>query len=237
MANAKADSVFGIYAGAQGWRTSTDGGFANNGDIQPFGFDDETQTAFYVAVEHPVPLIPNFKVRRTSLDTSGSTNLTQSFSFGDQQFTANTDVQTNIDVTHTDVILYYEVFDTNLFSFDFGLNGKYVEGDLIAQDLGETERLVAEEFASVVPLLYSKIQIGVPFTGWGAYAEGSFLTIDDNTLLDYQVALTYAVIENLAVDVGFEVGYRSFQLELDDVDGITTDLEFDGIFAGIEVHF
>jgi outer membrane protein len=237
LASAKADSILGVYAGVQGWGMSTEGGFANNNDIQPFSFDDETQFSFHIAVEHPVPLIPNVKVRRTSLDTQGDVNLTQSFNFGDQLFTANSNIATDIDATHTDLILYYEVFDNNLFSFDFGLNGKYVEGDLIAQDLGETTRLAAERFSGVVPLLYSRIQIGVPFTGWGAYAEGSYLSIDDNTLYDYQVALTYAVVESLAVDVGFELGYRSLRLELDDVDDITTDLDFDGVFAGIEIHF
>ena len=237
FASAQADTVLGVYAGAQGWNMATDGGFANDNNIQPFSFDDETQGAFYVAVEHPIPLFPNIKVRRTSLDTQGDVNLTQSFNFGDQLFTADTNVLTEIDVTHTDIILYYEFFDNNLFSFDFGLNGKYVEGDLITQDLGETTRLAAEDFSGIVPLLYSRVQIGVPSTGWGAYAEGSYLAIDDNTLYDYQVAVTYAIVESLAIDVGIEFGYRSLRLELDDVDDITTDLDFDGVFAGIEIHF
>ena len=241
LLDAKADTVFGVYAGAQGWRMATDGGFSNTSDIQSFNFGDETQNAFHIAVEHPFPLIPNIKVRRTSLDTQGNINLTQPFTFGGQAFSADTSLSTNIDVTHTDLILYYELLDNNLFSFDFGLNGKYIDGDILAQGLDDTVGLEADigtgNFSGIVPLLYSKVQIGVPFTGWGAYAEGSFLAIDGNTLYDYQVALSYALVGNFAVDVGLEFGYRSLRLELDDVDDITTDLDFDGVFAGIEIHF
>lgn len=238
IASANADSVLGVYAGVQGWDMSTDGGFANNSsDLQSFSFDDETQTSFHIAFEHPLPLVPNIKVRRTSLDSQGDVTLSQSFNFGDQLFIADSTIATDIDATHTDIILYYEFFDNNLFSFDFGLSGKYVEGDFIAQDLGESSRVAVEDFSGIVPMIYSRIQIGVPFTGWGAYAEGSYLSIDDSNLYDFQVVVTYALVESLAVDVGLELGYRSLRLELDDVDDITTDLDFDGVFAGIEIHF
>ena len=60
--SAIADTVLGLYLGAEGWNMSADGGFANNSDLQQFNFDDETQGSFYVALEHPVPLIPNIKV-------------------------------------------------------------------------------------------------------------------------------------------------------------------------------
>ena len=94
-----------------------------------------------------------------------------------------------------------------------------------------------EEFSGVVPMLYSRIQVGIPLTGFGAYIEGSFLSFDDQTLTDYQAAVTYSLLDNIAIDMTFQLGYRSLTLDLDDLDGIYTDLEFSGAFAGVEVHF
>ena len=42
---------------------------------------------------------------------------------------------------------------------------------------------------------------------------------------------------NLAIDLTLQLGYRAVTLELDDLDDIYSDLEFKGIYAGLEVHF
>ena len=94
-----------------------------------------------------------------------------------------------------------------------------------------------EEFSGVVPMAYSRLAIGIPATGFGAYVEGSFLSFDDQTLSDYQAALTYSLMENLAIDLTFQLGYRAVKVDLQDLDGIYSNLEFKGAFAGLEVHF
>ena len=63
------------------------------------------------------------------------------------------------------------------------------------------------------------------------------LSVDDHSLTDYQAALTYSLMENLALDVTFQLGYRAVELELEDLDGIYSNLEFKGVYAGLEVHF
>ena len=86
-------------------------------------------------------------------------------------------------------------------------------------------------------MVYSRLAVGVPFTGFGAFVEGSFLSIDDHTISDYQAAITYSLMGNLAIDLTLQLGYRAVTLELDDLDDIYSDLEFKGIYAGLEVHF
>ena len=64
--------------------------------------------------------------------------------------------------------------------------------------------------------------------------------LKENSFLDYQAVITYSLMENLAIDVTFQVGYRAVTLELDysdDNNDIYSDLEFKGPFAGLEVHF
>jgi outer membrane protein len=89
----------------------------------------------------------------------------------------------------------------------------------------------------VVPLLYSRVALGLPFTGWGVYAEGNYLAVGSNSLSDYQVAVTYSFIESLALDLTLQVGYRDFSVDIEDVDDTFSDIGFDGVFAGVELHF
>jgi outer membrane protein len=232
-----ADTLLGLYAGAQGWNMQTSGGFSSDGTNADFNFEDQTNSNLYVAFEHPLPLIPNIKVQRTIMDTLGETTLNSQYTFGGEIYAENTDVITDVQLTATDFILYYELFDNDLISFDVGINAKLLDGELLVTQKDDPSNSTREAFSGPVPMVYSRLAIGLPFTGFGAFVEGSFLSLDDHTLSDYQAALTYSLMENLAVDVTFQVGYRAVELELDDLDNIYSNLEFKGVYAGLEVHF
>ncbi|MGJ8679976.1 TIGR04219 family outer membrane beta-barrel protein [Paraglaciecola sp.] len=233
----QADTLLGLYAGAQGWNMEVDGGFSQDGNNLAFDFDQKAKSNIYAAFEHPIPLIPNIKIQKTDMDTQGSASLTSNYTFGGKLFTANSDAITDVQLSSTDIILYYEFFDNDLISFDFGINAKQIDGELLVTDKDDPTLSGFETFSGPVPMLYSRLEIGVPFTGFGAFAEGSYLNVDDHSLSDFQAAITYSLMENLALDVTFQVGYRAVSLELEDLDDIYSDLEFKGAFAGIEVHF
>lgn len=233
---AAADTLLGVYAGAQIWNTSTSGGFSNTNTDINYGFKDDTNASFYVALEHGVPLIPNVKVARTNYTASGASNLQAELIFGGVSYNLDSVVNVDTDVTTTDVTLYYELFDNNLISFDLGLTGKYIDGALLLEDRAALTSS-QESVSGIVPMLYSRLEVGVPFAGLGAYAEGNFLSLDDNTISDYQIALTYSFIENLAIDMTVQVGYRNTSVEINDFDGVYSNLEYDGVFAGLELHF
>ncbi|QJR81614.1 TIGR04219 family outer membrane beta-barrel protein [Alteromonas pelagimontana] len=233
---AMADTIAGVYVGAQGWRTSTSGGFADDNTVADFNFDDKTQGAYYIALEHPIPFVPNLKLGRTGLDTSGATTLDSSFTFEGDLYTAASTVATQVNLDATDIILYYEIFDNDLVSLDLGINGKYIDGSLSVADEASDTRGTAD-FSGIVPMAYSRVQFGLPFTGLGAYAEGSYLSFDDHKISDYQIALTYSFIESLAVDMTVQLGYRNVDIDIDDLDDVYADMSYDGGFIGVEVHF
>lgn len=233
---AQADTLLGLYMGAQAWNMDSEGGFANVATLTEFDYSGETLGSYYLAFEHPVPLVPNAKVIHTEMDTSGNTTLSQDFVFAGDLFASGSVANTDIELSHTDYILYYELFDNDLISFDLGLNGKYVDGTLMVTDAGDATRVGQQAFSGVVPMLYTRLAVGLPFTGLGAYVEGSYLSFD-HTIYDYQAAVTYSFIESLAVDMTLQLGYRAMLLELDDLDGIYSDMEFNGAFAGLEIHF
>ncbi|RJF37963.1 TIGR04219 family outer membrane beta-barrel protein [Pseudoalteromonas gelatinilytica] len=237
---AQADTLLGLYLGVDGWQSDNSGSFAQDGNLQSFKFDDETFTSYYAALEHPVPLVPNLKLKYTELELNGDTTLDETFSFGGSDYVVGTQVGTVSDLSHIDYILYYEIFDNDLVSIDLGVNAKQFDGEIVvtgtSQDGGPstTERV---DFSGFVPLVYGRAEVGLPLTGLSVFFEGSLLAIDDSKVQDYQMGVAYALLDNLAIDMDIKAGYRSMTLELDDIDDIYTDLDASGPFAGIQIHF
>ncbi len=243
---AQADAI-GLYVGGQVWESQADGRFGESSDMVDFNLKNQTQSSFYLAVEHPFPIIPNAKVAQTTLDTKGSTTLTNDFEFGGGEFDANTLATTNFDLSYTDYTLYYELFDNGAFSFDFGLTARDFDGDVVvtgttsstdADGNPVTETITGQESVSdIVPMFYASTIIGLPMTGFNVFAEGNFLSFDDHIIYDYQIGVSYELVDNLAVDVNLTAGYKAVKLELEDLDDLYTDVDFDGVFAGVVVHF
>lgn len=239
---AQADTVLGIYVGGEAWDASADGSLGNNGEMQQeFNYNDETFGSYYVAVEHPIPLVPNFKVRYTDLDLRGSTVLDENFEFDGNTYPAGTSAFTNAELSHFDYTLYYEILDNDLVSVDLGLSAKQFDGDfeVASADDGVIEDITrsTQEVSGFVPLVYGRGEVGLPFTGLSAFAEGNFFALDGSKVNDFQVGIQWEFIDNMAVDMAIRAGYRSMMIELDDVDDIDTDLTVDGPFAGLQVHF
>jgi len=143
-ANVQADTV-GLYLGGQIWQSEANGVLDEKNTLIDFALKKEQQSYYFVAVEHPLPLLPNVRISSTSLDTTGKTNLTQVFSFGgedfptddvievpDDEFIIDTKLDTKLNasfnVSYVDYTLYYELFDNGFFSFDLGLTARDFDG-------------------------------------------------------------------------------------------------------------
>ena len=234
-AQANADTLLGGYVGAQAWNMDATGGFSENENIAGFAFESEQNASFYAALEHPIPLVPNIKLARTTMDTQGSTTLDTQFNFGDEVFLANATLDTQIEMTATDYILYYELLDSDIATLDIGVAAKQLEGDIVVVD--QDGNMAEEEFDGMIPMAYAKVAFGLPLTGLGVFAEGTFLSIDDDSFTDYQAGISYNFVETLAIDMTIQLGYRSTELDIEDLDDIYANLEFDGAFLGIEFDF
>jgi len=231
---AQADTVFGIYAGGNYWDTETSGRFGTQGLQQAFNFADDNQHDFYVALEHPVPLLPNIKIHRHEIESTGVTQVEQSFEFNNQTYVVGTTIGNGVELSHTDYVLYYELFDNDLVSLDVGVNGKYVDG--YAQ-LSVQNSVNQVAFSGIIPTLYGQVRFGIPGTPFTLFGGGSFLAIDDNSVRDVSAGVEYRMVDNMLIDVNVNLGYRDLSIELDDLDAINTDLQFKGPFLGLELHF
>ncbi|WP_445767627.1 TIGR04219 family outer membrane beta-barrel protein [Rheinheimera sp.] len=234
---AQADTILGIYAGADGWRTAAEGSFASSDEMQTFNFADKTQQSFYLALEHPVPLLPNVRIQHNPLESEGLSNISAGFNFAGETFTADTQVRNQVDLTSTDYVLYYEILDNDLISIDFGINGKYIDGYVAVAETSANGLDAGQDVSQWLPMLYTSAAVGLPLTGVTVFANGSFLSYDGSRVYDAQAGIAYALLDNLAVDLTLKLGYRAVNLRLDDIDDLYANLDFKGVFAGIELHF
>ncbi|RXS42605.1 TIGR04219 family outer membrane beta-barrel protein [Idiomarina sp. 29L] len=211
---ASADTVLGLYVGGQYWDTDASGEYGVGSEIFTPGFEDKGQTSYYAALEHPVPLIPNVKIRENSLEFDGG--------YGRNDF------------SHRDYIFYYEFFDNDIISFDAGINAMDFDGTVrtpVSTTFGR------QDFSVTVPTAYLATRVGIPMTELTMFAEVSALSVKDSKVQDAQIGVEYRLVENLAVDLNLHAGYRHSVIELDDVDDIYSDVTFKGPFVGLEVHF
>jgi outer membrane protein len=238
-ASVQADTLLGLYIGGQIWANQADGSFGEGVDNQAsFDFEDENQGSFFVALEHPIPLIPNIKIASTTLDTVGDGTISGSFTFDGKTYADETVLDTTFDVSYVDYTFYYELFDNDLLTFDLGLTARDLDSQIsVVGNIGSTETSADLSASGIIPLLYVNTIVGLPFTGFNVFAEANFLSFDDNTIYDYQIGVSYELLDNLAVDLDLTLGYRAVKLELDDIDDLYSNLDFNGVFAGAVVHF
>lgn len=225
---ARAD-VIGFGIGVNYWAPELSGEFSSNGfaDIDlsdDLDVDDPTSSSLVLTLEHPIPFLPNVKYQNVDLDSSGRNTLSTNITFDDQTYTAAETVSTDFDLTHDDIVLYYEVLD-NWVNLDIGIDIKAFDGEIsLVGSTNTTESSV--DIDVTIPLLYLAARFDLPFSGFYVGAELSTLSFDDSSAADATVVLGYRS------DIGFgiEGGIRSFGLEFDDVDDVDSDIEYDGAF-------
>ncbi|MCW8853394.1 MAG: TIGR04219 family outer membrane beta-barrel protein [Gammaproteobacteria bacterium] len=219
--NANADSL-GLYIGGGVWDHEPVGSFGTVGDSvidveTDLGFSGETDSYFYAAFEHFVPLVPNLRIESASMGHAGTAG---SFTFNGVAVSGNS----SIDMDTTDTILYWRLLD-NWVNLDWGINLRKLDSDFT---IGTESVLVSE----TVPMLYLAAQFDMPFTGLSIGADVNRISLSDVSYQDVRFRALY----EMGV-IGFEAGIRSTTLELKNLDNVNADLEFKGVMLGAFLHF
>ena len=170
-----------------------------------------------LAIEHPVPLIPNAKIRYVNLKTQ-----TENEVAGQPVYDINMD--------HADFILYYEILD-NIVNADVGVGATTLNGHVTTLALCKTD------IDKTVPVIYATAGAKLPFTGLSAKGEVLYSNFNDAKITDAQAELQYNFIDNLLVDVGLKAGYRILDIKLDDYEKNDLKFNFKGPYIGLDIHF
>ncbi|WP_080648613.1 TIGR04219 family outer membrane beta-barrel protein [Acinetobacter lactucae] len=179
--------------------------------------DQKGSAQLSLAVEHPIPFIPNAKIRYVNLDTE-----TKSETLGQANY--------KVDLDHSDFILYYELLD-NIVSVDAGLGATVLNGDITTY----TGKRV--DIDKTYPIAYLSGEVKLPFTGLSAKGEATYTNFDDARITDALAEVKYKFADNLLIDLGLTAGYRVLNIDLDDYDNNDLKFEFKGPYVGLEAHF
>jgi len=234
-----ADTILGIYGGAGVWDVSIDGSFGVDEipiTTTELGIEDTQSNFFYLALEHPIPIIPNVRIQHTQLENTGSAVVEREFTWEDISFPAQALTTTKLDLTQTDFTLYYEILD-NWVSLDLGLTAKILDGYASIRSEPDGLEVIEEEtdLNGALPMLYGKFRFDLPLTGLYADGQLNYISYDNSTISDVDVKLGW-MFESV-LDVGAELGYRQFKMELNEFDDANADLSYDGPYLNVAIHF
>jgi len=181
----------------------------NTGLVQE---DDTISYTFEASLEHFIPLIPNPKISRSSVE-------------GDFY-----------EYTKTDATLYYEFFDNDLISIDAGVGLTQLTDGSVT--IGSGSSATTQEFSGVLPHLYAAAEVGIPFTPFFIYAKGTGISYADNEMLDASVGVKFSV-PLVLINLEFQGGYRTQTFDLVGYDSLSIpiDAETSGVFAGVNIDF
>lgn len=187
-------------------------------------------TQLEVFFEHPLPVIPNIKLKSTDLKMDGKGKLSNSFA--GENFDA--DVASQINLSHTDATLYWGLpIPLPKINVDFGLTARMFDGSAAVQGtLSGQDKSKSVDLDLTLPMLYGAAKVGSFFGVYGA-ADVNWIGFGDNKLMDLSAAVGYELPIPI-VTVGLEVGYRSLSLQTDKKD-VDVDADFDtkGLFYGL----
>ncbi|MBD8009187.1 MULTISPECIES: TIGR04219 family outer membrane beta-barrel protein [Acinetobacter] len=207
--------VIGVKADLSYWNFD---GYSQDNNFK-HELDRQGTAQLSVAVEHPLPLLPNAKIRYVNLDSNS-----------EQSSPANA---ADIELNNIDYILYYELLDTVVHA-DIGAGLNNLDGTVRNLNAGALNQYDLDEYS---PLLYATVGVKLPFTGMSAKAEAIYTHGSDSKKTDVQAELQYDFIDNLLVDVGAKVGYRMMQVDFEQDQRPDLRLEFKGPYIGLDVHF
>lgn len=188
----------GVYAGVDYLNSNT----SNTYQSVTTDLKDSNNLSGYVAFEHFVPLIPNAKLKYSDLSSEYNTDSSE------------------ISGSATNAILYYQLFDNDLFEFDFGLAYTRIETDFnnLNSDLGQA---------------YAAAKVHIPTVGINAFTEVITGSLSDDDATDAQIGLAYAFNpDSLLLNVSLRAGYRLQNITIDNF-----EQENKGLFVGLEAHF
>ncbi|UXD87880.1 TIGR04219 family outer membrane beta-barrel protein [Thalassolituus hydrocarboniclasticus] len=226
---AQADLLFTVGAKASVWNAEAGGQIDEGVSVEKDGLnlDSDNGQQLTVFFEHPLPFIPNLKLKQTSLELEGDGNINAQFA--DQTF--NEDVSSKLDLSHSDLTLYWGLpLPVPFVDVNFGLTARQFDG--VAEVSGKTTSVnESVDLDFVMPLVYGEVKIDSPF-GLYASADINYIGMGGNKLSDISYGIGYDLPVPV-VDIGLEAGYRSINLKADkDLADIDTDFDVSGAYFG-----
>ncbi|MFT5032602.1 MAG: outer membrane protein [Bermanella sp.] len=237
--SASAD-VIGVTAGAYSWNQDWSGDLRSDQtgsdkiDLEDdLNYDDARANSFFIALEHPIPILPNIRLGSTGIDLDETGTLSRNFKYEGNTYIASTQIRSEIDLSHVDATLYYEILD-NIVSLDVGLTARKFDGEAKISGFDQNYNPVtaSSDIKGTLPLLYVNARVDIPLlSGLYAGAEMHGISVSGNSIIDAKVNIGYEIFGI----VGLELGVRDFSMDLEGDDDEAFNIAVSGMFFGVVV--
>jgi outer membrane protein len=230
-----AADILGLTIGGGAWQASPEGAIGRSDiDLEStLNLDEENNQFIFLALEHPIPLLPNIRVQQSEMEWTGSALITAGTDLNGNPFIIDEQVEVSLDLSHTDATLYYEILD-NVVDLDLGITARAFDGEASLVGVSQQESI---DLDALGPLLYGRVGVDFPLTGLSAHVMANWINVDEFKLIDWAAQLTYEFAMFPVVDTGVTLGYRSMSVELDDLDDLQSDATFEGYYLAFQLHF
>ena len=227
--------IVGLSIGGGSWQASPEGDIGRTDiDLEStLNLDEENNQFIFIALEHPVPVLPNIRLQQSEMEWTGNALVTAGTDLNGSPFVSDEQVDVSLDLSHIDATFYYEVLD-NVVDLDLGITARAFDGQASLVGVSQQESI---DLDAVGPLLYGKVGVDFPLTGLSAHMIANWIDVDEFSLVDWAAQLTYEFGLIPAVDTGLILGYRSMSVELDDLDDLQSDASFEGYYLAFQLHF
>lgn len=249
-ASVHAGVLVDFEAGAGVWMADPSGHIAYGNsssasklDLNTMNVDNSTNNYLYADFNHFVPIIPNIRVERQDLSTSGTATLTTNATFGNQTFTAGNSVKTDLEMTQNDFIVYWGIPGLNLLTagildVNFGIDMKQLDGTQIK--LSNNATSVKTDIDAWIPLGYLNAVVDVPFAPISVSGTLKQISYKNSKIAEQSAKISYKLpIPLPIIDFKLEGGYKKQSVVITDklVDDVDIDVNFKGMFFGLTAKF
>lgn len=221
----------GLYAGVGYWHQTFGGHVIDHVSIDnELGVNHNNGNYIYVELEHPIPVIPDIRISRTAIDDTGNGMLNTSFNYQGKTFTTGQRVHSEIDLTSTDLTLFYQIIDTGVH-LDLGLTGRFVNGMVAVDNANHGVKIG-------LPMIYAHARIPLPFTH--TYADGTvnYMSWRGDQVSDYAIGVGWQTREFLFPEFGVELGWRRFAINASQANAdVNVDAAVKGMYVNLTAHF
>ncbi|MFA4915923.1 MAG: hypothetical protein WC560_04555 [Syntrophales bacterium] len=177
----------------------------------------------------------HWSIMYTSVDYSGSTTLSQTLIFRGRQYTAGTDVATDIEFTMLDLEYQFDILNLENLPAGFSIGAigkiKYLDGEakLNAPSLGFDEK---ETFQIPLPMVGLGAHVGILADILEARAKITGMSYSGNTIYEGLADVSWTPLPF----IDLHGGYKIIKLDVDE-SGIYLNSEFSGPYLALTVGF
>lgn len=228
----KAD-LLGVTLNTDIAKLSATGSGGDHQRSQSLRFADDRWQNWSVALEHPLPLVPNLMLRRQTANWSGRTVLAGNLQLGEQLFVTQSNIGNHLDFKSTDVGFYYEVLDNSLLALDLGTTVMNYDAKLAVTTAAGRSRTAS----GVLPLLYGNLTVHMWGTDTSLFLQGNYTDYRQQFWSQSKVGIAHEILDLTALTVAVKFGWQQQSVKLTDKDQLDLDVQFKGPFLALEADF